>query len=182
MAKLPDSNIVPFPSPGSRRPASTIDVSGYARGAAAIGTGTEALGKGITSAAKDVAAVLQKQAEADDRLELARANGYLNTALLNQANAARNATKADGLVETTTTKLGEAIETAAKSISSPRARESFTRDAQENAASLIGVIKRKAFNLVRDAGLATDIDTMNKLRESAIAAGPESASALFKLI
>src|SRR5262245_19255079 len=151
MAKLPDSNILgALPQSGSRRPVSTIDVSGYARGAAALGTGTEALGRGITSAAKDLASVLQKEREGDDKLELARANGYLNTAFVNHANDIGMATKGDGLVEGTTTKVNEAIETAAKSISSPRAREIFTLNAQDNAARLIGAAKTRAFRLARD--------------------------------
>ena len=119
-----------------------------------------------------MAAVLKNEREADDRLELARANGYLNTALINHSNAIDKETKADGLVETYTTSVNEAIETAAKSITSPRMRESFMLNAQDNAARIINSAKNKSFKLARDAGMATDIDTMNKLRLTAAVGGP----------
>ena len=176
MAQLPDENVIALPQPGSRAAASTIDVGGYARGAAAIASGTEALGKGIKSAANDVGVVLRKEREADDKLELARANGYLNAALLNHSNAIDRETKADGLVETYTTRIDEAVETAARSISNSRSREMFTLNAQDNAARTINAVTSKSFELSRDVGMANDIDTMNRLRASAAASGPEAAN------
>jgi hypothetical protein len=176
MAQLPDENVIAFPTPGSARRPSTIDVGGYARGAAAAGAAYETLGKGITSAANDVAVMARKEREADDKLELARANGYLNTALLNHRNAIDRETNADGLVENYTTIVKDNIDTAAKSISNPRARELFTLYAQDNAARVINAAKSKSFKLSRDAGMAVDVATMNQLREIAIAGGPEAVT------
>jgi hypothetical protein len=175
MAQLPDENIIALPQPGSRRTVSTIDVSGYARGAAAIGSGTERLGRSIRSAAQDVAAVVRHEREADDKVELARARGYLNTALINYLNAIDKETKADGLVETYTTRVNDAVEVAANAISNSRSREIFTLNAQDGASRVINVAKSKSFYLTRDAGIATDIDTLNRLRLTAAAGGPEVA-------
>jgi hypothetical protein len=182
MAELPDSNIIEFPAPGSRRPVSTIDVSGIARGGAALASGTRALGRGVQSAAQDGAEVLRNEREADDRLELARANGCLNTEFLNHSNAINNETKGDGLVETYTTRINEAIDVAAKSISNPRSREIFTLNAQDNAARIINAAKSRSSELLRDAGMANDIDTMNRLRASAAASGPEAANTFVNTI
>ena len=176
MAQLPDNNVIALPQPGSARRPSSIDVGGYTRGAAAMASGTEALGKGVKSAANDVGVVLRKEREADDKLELARANGYLNTALLNHSNAIDRETNGDGLVETYATRINKAVDTAASSISNPRAREIFTVNAQDNAARIINAVKSKSFELLRDAGMANDIDTMNRLRASAAASGPEAAN------
>ncbi len=182
MAELPDSNIVEFPAPGSRRPVSEIDVSGIARGGAALASGAKALGRGVQSAAQDVGEVLRKEREADDRLELARANGYLNTEFLNHSYAIDNETKGDGLVETYTARINEAIDVAAKSISNPRSREIFTLNAQDNAARIVNAAKSKSSALLRDAGMANDIDTMNRLRASAAASGPEAADTFVNTI
>jgi hypothetical protein len=166
MAELPDSNILGAPQPGSRRPVSSIDVSGYARGAAAIGSGTETLGKGITSAANDVAAVLRQQREADDKLELARAQAYLNTALINHGNAIEKETDPADLEPKYRAKLDEDVEIASRAISNERAKEMFVLGAKQHGARLASAANIKAFNLTRDAGRANDVKTLNQLREA----------------
>jgi hypothetical protein len=166
MAELPDSNILGAPQPGSRRPVSSIDVSGYARGAAAIGSSTETLGKGITSAANDVAAVLQKERAAADKLELARARAYLHTAVINHGNAIEKEEEPADLEPKYQAKFDEDVEIASRAISDERAKEMFALGAKQHGARLASAANIKAFNLARDAGRANDVKTLNQLREA----------------
>ena len=126
---------------------STIDVSGYARGAAAIGSGTEALGKGITSAANDVAAVLKQreaQENAQGRHDYARAKATLNAALINHGNAIEKETDPADLPEKIRTKVGEVAEIASRAIEDPRERERFMSAAQQQGAPLISAAASRA--------------------------------------
>ncbi|MBX9825433.1 MAG: hypothetical protein K2Y27_10605 [Xanthobacteraceae bacterium] len=168
MAQLPDENVVALPQLGSRRPVSSIDVSGYARGAAAIGTGVEALGKGITSAVNDLAAVLNAQRE------YARANATLNAAAIKRGNEIEKATDPAGLPEKVAT-LGEDTEIAVRQIKDPRARELLMLAAREQGARLAGIAATRASHLAREASKAQDVATLNALTEGAIQSSDPTA-------
>jgi hypothetical protein len=172
MAQLPDENIIALPQPGSRRPVSSIDVSGYARGAAAIGSGVEALGKGVTSAAQDVAAVLKAQREAQEkdqgRREYARAKATLNAALINRGNAIEKDTETADLEQKYRIQVSEDVEIASWAIKDPRERELFRLAARKQEARLASAAATRASHLAREASKANDIGTLNALTEGAI--------------
>ena len=175
MAQLPDENIIALPAPGLARKPSTIDVGGYARGAAAMASGVEALGKGVTSAASDGTAVLKQEREAEQKLQLARAQSSLNAAIINQGNAIDRATDPVDLEQNTRTAFDEAVRTAAAPIESPDARELFVLGAKPHGVRLAGAASGKAFTLAREAGKARDRETIRKQTDDALVSSDPNA-------
>jgi hypothetical protein len=167
MAQLPDENIIALPAPGSARKPSTIDVGGYARGAAAMASGVEALGRGVTSAAGDMAAVLKAQREADTR-GLARAKAAFNAALISHGNAIEKETDPTDLPEKVRTKVGQDAELASGAIENPHARWLFMLGADQQGERLATAAAARASHLAREASKANDIATLNALAEGAI--------------
>jgi hypothetical protein len=175
MAQLPDENVIAMPQPGSRRPVSAIDVSGYARGAAAMGSAAETLGKGITSAAQDVAAVIKQEREAERKLQLARAQSSRNAAFINQGNAVDRATDPANLEQNIRTAFDEVVQTAAAQIDSPHDRELFVLGAKPHGAQLAGAASRKALALAREAGKARDREAIRKQTDDALVSSDPNA-------
>jgi hypothetical protein len=176
MAELPDGNIVQLGAPGSRRPVSTIDTSAVSRAGAALASGTETLGKGITSAAHDVAAALKPAKPVDDsKLKTARAKASLAASLVNHRNAVEKATDPNNLVEGTKTKIDADIRAAATVFDDPRERETFDFSARENEAYLLSAAETRASDLTRDAVQAADEKLLKQLGEGAAASNDPHA-------
>jgi hypothetical protein len=168
MAELPDSNIVQLPAPGSRRPVSTIDTSAISRAGAALASGAETLGRGITSAAQDAAVVFKQEQAAALRLGSASASAVMQSGLLEDAAAIDAEKDPTDLEEKYKTKVSERLNAARQFIKDERQKQLFDLSQQDNIARVIQAAKRKEFSLLSEAEMAADYASMRQAGEHAI--------------
>lgn len=169
MARLPDDTALGgLPSASSGRQISSPDLTGYARGAAAIGQGVSSIGKGIESAASDIASVKRQQIADTDALEEARANSNYLIKTKQLRDEISTATDPNGLENQYKPKFQQAYDESASFISNPRKRELWE---VKNAPDLTGqnlAVGDKVFDLQKTQQIADANEKLDQIRQSAL--------------
>lgn len=155
-------------NPASHRPIADYDVSGYARGAAALAQGTKDIGTGISSAGKDIAAAYKAQQNDTNELELAKAesNWLLKSKQANDELSAE--IEPDKLKEKYEPKYKSAFEESAALISDPKRRELWSLKRQPDVLERVNKTTDYAFSLSKDREIAASQDKLVGLREAAL--------------
>lgn len=170
MAKLPDETALgPLPSANSGRPIATYDVSGYARGVAAIGGGVADIGKGVSGAVKDVVAVQASNKSETDQLEQAKAESNYLIQTKQIRDRLSDETDHNGLKEKYETQFQKARDGSAALITNPRQRELWTLKRDPDVEGNVIATTDKAFALQKDGEIASATDRLEQIRQSALA-------------
>lgn len=157
MAKLPDvSDLGPTPSADPSRPVGSYDVSGFARGAAALAEGGRELGAGVQKAAEGYGELSLDQS----RWDYAKAHAALQTGLVQQnaATAADTNYGPDEAGQTLVQRHGDAVQgiadQAAGLIRDPRIRERFVTETTPLIAESNARAQLHATNLENNSDVA----------------------------
>jgi hypothetical protein len=180
MAVLPDSTALGgLPSANSGRPIATYDTTGYARGAAAFGGGVSDIGKGVSSAVKDVQAVQINENARTDELDHANANAthLINTKQIDHELA--DETDPTGLQEKYAPRYQKAADDAAAYITNPRQRELWTIKAAPTVAGHILAVTDKTDELEQTHAIAGALDIHAAALKTALQANDPAARASF---
>lgn len=170
MAVLPDSTALGgLPSANSGRPIATYDTTGYARGAAAIGGGVADIGKGVSSAVKDVRAVQIDQNEKTDQLDQAKAESTYLIQTKQIRDKLSDETDHEGLKEKYEPQFQKARDDSAALITNPRQRELWTLKRNPDVEGNVIATTDKAFALQKDNEIAGATDKLEQIRQSALA-------------
>jgi hypothetical protein len=180
MAQLPsDVNLGGTPSANSGRPIASYDVTGYARGAAAIGQGVSEIGKGAGSAIGDIASVQQQKGSETDALDEARANSNYLIKTKTLRDEISTATDPNGLEEKYKPQFQQAYDESAALISNPRKRELWT---VKTAPDLTGqgiAVGDKVFDLQKTQQIADVKDKLDQIRNSALTSADPATRSQF---
>lgn len=123
MAVLPDDTALGgLPSANSGRSIATYDPSGFNKGAAAIDAGMSDIGKGISSAAKDISASLNSDQAKTLELQKAQATAQYTSGVVT-LNAARDDDTDQTSLKTYPTQHQQTLDDASGIISDPRERQ-----------------------------------------------------------
>lgn len=124
MARLPDGSAVgALPSALSNRPIATYDVSGYARGAAAMAESVSDLGKGLLRAASGFEEIQSRAARA--RLDQAKANASYAIKTSEIRTALARESDPDAVATSYPEQFRQAFNDAGAQIGDPRMREAW---------------------------------------------------------
>jgi hypothetical protein len=180
MAQLPsDVNLGGTPSANSGRPIASYDVTGYARGAAAIGQGVSEIGKGAQSAVHDIAAANLQSNNETDALDEARANSNYLIKTKTLRDEISTATDPNGLEEKYKPQFQQAYDESAALISNPRKRELWT---VKTAPDLTGqgiAVGDKVFDLQKTQQIADVKDKLDQIRNSALTSADPATRSQF---
>lgn len=173
MAKLPGVlDLGPAPTADPGRPVGTYDVSGYARGGAAIAAGAEQLGKGIAKAGEGMADLQLDE----NRWDFAKANSFLQTRLIDQDAATAQATdygpdaSGKSLPNRHADKVKEIADQAAAMVRDPRMRERLTIDTMPTLQRSLERATTHARTLENNASVAYVSQQGDAITDRAIAA------------
>lgn len=167
MARLPTAEeLGALPSALSNRPIATYDVSGYARGAAAMAEGISSLGRGIGKAVDSVAELRQRE----ERNRLDRAKADANTLIATKGLRAALAAESDpdAIASTYSKAFRNTYASASGLIGDPRAREDWTlaRGADRDGEIAAAFDHAKTLRKQREV---TDVTAqLDALRDSAL--------------
>lgn len=154
MAVLPDDTALgPLSSANSGRPIASYDVSGLARGAAAIGGGASDLGKGVSSAAKDVLAVQDHQQKQIANLQKVQADAAASSGLIT-LNAAREDEDDVEKLKTFPALHSQMLDNAARFISDPTQRQLWVTQNSATIAAQEVATKNRIFDVQQDQAFA----------------------------
>jgi hypothetical protein len=169
MAKLPsEAELGGISNPASGRPIATYDVTGYARGAAAIAGGVSDLGKGVSSASKDITAALVHERATDDKLEVARARADFLTKKIELDTSFKDDQDYETLQERYNTKLGEIKSGSSGLISNPKTRELFDLSITDDVAKAAQGANLQANKIWKDKTLADSSTQLEAIRQAAL--------------
>lgn len=169
MAKLPsDADLGGISSPTSGRPIATYDVTGYARGAAAIAGGVSDLGKGIQSGAASVSASLIHEQAKDDKLEVARARADFLTKKIDLDTSVKDDQDYETLQERYSTRLGEIRSGSSSLIQNPRTRELFDLSIADDVARASQGAALQSNKIWKDRTLADTNTRLEEIRQAAL--------------
>lgn len=165
MARLPDATTLGgLPSASSGRPIATYDTTGYARGAAAIGSAFSDIGRGVGTAIKEVGAVQ----EADDKLELARAKSDFLTKKINLDTSMKDDQDYETYQQRYNDELGKIRAGSSSLISNPRTRELFDLSVSDDMAKAAQGANGYANKVWKDKTLADSSDRLEQIRQAAL--------------
>jgi len=169
MARLPsDVDLGGISSANSGRPIANIDTTGYARAAAAYGSGVSDLGKGINSAAGDISIANRHKQLEDDKLEIARARSDFLTKKVNLDSQFSTDTDHETLPDRYTSNLDVARREASAHIKKPRTRELFDLSVADDVARGTAGAKSTAQTLWKDATITDTGTRLEAVREAAL--------------
>jgi hypothetical protein len=169
LARLPDETALGgIGSPNSGRPIATYDVTGYARGAAAIAGGVADIGKGIQSASRDIGSALALEQRKDDQLETARARADFLTKKIELDTSMKDDQDYETFQERYTAKLGEIRAGSAGLISNPRTRELFDLTISDDVARAASSANLQANKVWKDRTLADTNERLEGIRQAAL--------------
>lgn len=169
MAKLPDDTALGgSPSGNSGRPIATYDVTGLARGAAAIAGGVSDIGKGAQSASRDISAVVNQQQSDTDSLEEARANSNYLIKTKQLRDEMSTVTDPNGLEETYKPKFQQAYDESAALISNPRKRELWSLRTAPDVTGQTIAVGDKVYDLQKTQTIASTNEQLDQIRQSAL--------------
>jgi hypothetical protein len=169
VARLPsDAELGGISNPSSGRPIASIDVTGYARGAAAIGGGVADLGKGITTAATQIADANIRKGNETDALEEARANSNFLIKTKQIKDEYSTASDDKGLEEKYKPQLQSAYDESASMITNPRKRELWTLKAAPTLEEQSLAVGSKVYDLQKTKAVADTLQRLDDLRNSAL--------------
>ena len=138
MARLPsDADLGGISAPNSGRSIANVDVTGYSRGAAAIGAGVAELGKGIATGAREVASANLEKDKETDTLEEARANSNYLIKTKQIRDEYSTASDDKGLEEKYKPQIQQAYDESAGMISNPKKRELWTLKTAPDRKSVV---------------------------------------------
>jgi hypothetical protein len=169
LAVLPSEvNLGSIPNPASGRSIATYDVTGYARGAAAIGAGVADLGKGVQSAGTDIGRALAHERLTDDKLEVARARADFLTKKIELDTSLKDDQDYGTFQERYTTKLGEIRSGSTGLISNPKTRELFDLSIADDIAKAAQGANLQATKIWKDKTLADSTERLEAIRQAAL--------------
>ncbi|MCK1479329.1 hypothetical protein IVB27_32465 [Bradyrhizobium sp. 197] len=169
MAKLPDDTALGgSPSASSGRPIATYDVTGYARGAAAIGAGASDIGKGVQSASKDIAFVQAQENSQTDALDEARANSNYLIKTKTLRDEISTATDPADLEKTYAPKFQAAYDESVGMISNPRKRELWSLKTAPDLTGQNLAVGDKVYDLQKTQTIASTNDQLDQIRQAAL--------------
>lgn len=169
MAKLPsDADLGGISSAASGRPIATYDVTGYARGAAAIAGGVSDLGKGIQSAAGDIGRTLAHEQAKDDKLEIARARADFLTKKIDLDTSVKDDQDYETLQDRYNTRLGEIRAGSSSLINNPKARELFDLSIADDVAKASQGAALQSNKIWKDRTLADTNTRLEEIRQAAL--------------
>lgn len=172
MVRLPQADdLGGLPSFESGRPIADLDIAGP------LTRGGQALAQGIQSVANDladVAAIKARKQAQDDEMGLARAKSDYLTKKIGLDGAFENDTRyGNGLTDDYTKRLTTIGDEAGKSLTSPRAKETYGLWRQQHDAEGTVSIRSKAWGNEKDA-LVADANTRREgLRQAALKSASE---------
>lgn len=180
MARLPsDADLGPLPSAESYRQVASFDASGFARGAAAEAAGAEAIGKGITSAGRDLAVIAHTQQSNTDTLDTAKADSQYLVQTKNLRDQLSNEKDATGLDEKYKPLFEAARDDAAKLITNPRQQQLFLLKRNPDVEGNILATGDKAFAIGKDQAIADANTQLEANRQAALRTQDPQARAEF---
>lgn len=169
MAKLPsESDLGGISNPASGRPIATYDVTGYARGAAALAGGVADLGKGIQSGAKEVSSALTHERATDDKLDVARARADFLTKKIDLDGSIKDDQDYETLQERYSTKLNEIRAGSTSLIKNPKTRELFDLSIADDVAKASQGAALQSTNIWKDRTLADSTTRLEAIRQAAL--------------
>jgi hypothetical protein len=169
LARLPsDVDLGGSPSGNSGRPIATYDVTGYARGAAAIGQGVSDFGKGVQTAARDISAVNTQQQSDTDALEEARAHSNYLIKTKQIRDELSTVTDPTDLEKTYAPKFQAAYDESASMISNPRKREMWTLKTAPDLTGQTIAVGDKVYDLQKTQTIADTNQKLDEIRNAAL--------------
>jgi len=169
MARLPDETALGgISNPSSGRQIATYDTTGYARGAAALAGGVSDIGKGVSSASKDIGAALTHERAVDDKLEVARARADFLTKKIELDGSVRDDQDYETLQERYNTKLGEIRTGSTSLISNPKTRELFDLSIADDVAKASQGAALQSNKIWKDKTLADSTERLENIRQAAL--------------
>jgi hypothetical protein len=169
LARLPsDVDLGGSPSANSGRPIATYDVTGYARGAAAIAGGVSDLGKGGSAAARDIAAVQTQQQTDTDALDEAKANSNYLIKTKTLRDEISTATDPADLEKTYAPKFQAAYDESAGMIQNPRKRELWSLKTAPDLTGQNLAVGDKVYDLQKTQTIANTNDQLDQIRQAAL--------------
>lgn len=169
MARLPDDTALGgLSSAASGRQISSYDVTGYARGAAAIGGGAADLGKGIQSAAKDISATIHYQDAVDSKLETARARSDFLTKKIELDTSFKDDQDYETYQERYGAKLNEIRAGSTSLIQNPKTREMFDLAISDDIAKATQGANLQVNKIWKDRTLADSTERLETIRQAAL--------------
>lgn len=169
MAVLPsEANLGSISAPNSGRPIATYDVTGYARGAAALAGGVSDIGKGVSSAIGDIGAALKHERAVDDKLEVARARADFLTKKIDLDTSIKDDQDYETLQERYNTKLGEIRTGSSGLIQNPKTRELFDLSIADDVAKASQGAALQSNKIWKDRTLADTNTRLEGIRQAAL--------------
>jgi hypothetical protein len=180
LAKLPDDSALGgTPSGNSGRPIATFDVTGYARGAAAIAGGVSDVGKGAQSASRDISAVVNQQQTDTDALDEARANSNYLIKTKQLRDELSTVTDPTDLDKTYAPKFQQAYDESAGMISNPRKRELWSLKTAPDLTGQTIAVGDKVYDLQKTQTIADTNQKLDEIRQSALKTSDPAERAKF---